>query len=157
MILERGNENVIIYHLVKKIRRGSYLRERTRLLGARLTRKSLEELKKREKASGNQPYCAFVDKKIVSITHLAPVVNGVWLIGWTFTKREYRNRGFATSVVSYAVRDVIERRNAKRIVLFVIRENFPAKRVYEKVGFRRYKEMVWFDLNTGLLRVENDA
>ena len=77
-----------------------------------------------------------VDGKLVSFagatvealgSNIAPVV----------TREGYRNRGYATSVVSALVEQVLLKSGL--LLIHVESENRPAMRVYTKVGFKPYK------------------
>ncbi|MGQ9507611.1 MAG: GNAT family N-acetyltransferase [Candidatus Bathycorpusculaceae bacterium] len=68
---------------------------------------------------------------------------------WLYTKPEHRNKGYATSLASFLVKEALKQTN--HVGLFVRSDNYPAKRVYEKVGFNVYKRMFWLDYNTGLI------
>lgn len=58
-------------------------------------------------------------------------------IGVVATHEQYRNRGYATSIVSALVKEGLK---VSRIVLIhVLSHNAPAIRVYSKVGFAPYK------------------
>jgi len=79
---------------------------------------------------------ARVDGKLVSFggatvedlgSNIAPVV----------TRESYRNRGYATSVVSALVEQILPR--SSLLLIHVESENKPAMRVYTKVGFKPYK------------------
>ncbi len=77
-----------------------------------------------------------VDGKLVSVggatvedlgSNIAPVV----------TREGFRNRGYATSVVSALVEQIL--RKSSLLLIHVESENRPAVRVYSKVGFKPYK------------------
>ncbi|MFP3985625.1 MAG: GNAT family N-acetyltransferase [Candidatus Bathyarchaeia archaeon] len=58
-------------------------------------------------------------------------------IGIVATRREYRNRGHATSVVTALVKEILKVSSVA--VIHVLNDNTPAIRVYSKVGFKPYK------------------
>jgi len=58
-------------------------------------------------------------------------------IGAAATKEEYRNRGYATSIVSELVREIL--RISPTATIHVISDNAPAIRAYSKVGFKHYR------------------
>lgn len=153
MAVKKGKARICTHHPVKMIRTGSRLKERLRLENIRITKKALRDVRERDKVQEDiYRYGIFVGKELGSITSLAKVTDKIYNIGWTFTKREHRRKGFATSTLSRAVRDGFEKRGAELITLFVLSANLPAKHVYKKIGFRKVREMTWFDLGTGLLR-----
>lgn len=60
------------------------------------------------------------------------------LIGVVATHGAHMNRGYATSVVSKLVEQIFE--NRSMAMIYVLADNLPAVRVYEKVGFKPYRE-----------------
>jgi RimJ/RimL family protein N-acetyltransferase len=58
-------------------------------------------------------------------------------IGVIATDERYRNRGYATSIVSTLVEEILKR--SPTALIHVLSENAPAIRVYSKVGYRPYK------------------
>jgi predicted GNAT family acetyltransferase len=58
-------------------------------------------------------------------------------VGIIATDERYRNMGYATSIVSTLVEEILKRSPAA--LIHVLSENAPAIRVYSKVGYRPYK------------------
>jgi len=58
-------------------------------------------------------------------------------IGVAATREEYRNRGYATSIVSELVREILT--ISPIAIIHVISDNAPAICTYSKVGFKPYK------------------
>jgi len=58
-------------------------------------------------------------------------------IGVVATDENYRNRGYATSIVSALVEEILMR--SPVALIHVIADNAPAVRAYSKVGFKPYK------------------
>jgi predicted GNAT family acetyltransferase len=58
-------------------------------------------------------------------------------IGVVATDEHYRNRGYATSIVSALVKEILKR--SPIALIHVIADNVPAVRAYSKVGFKPYK------------------
>lgn len=58
-------------------------------------------------------------------------------IGVVATDERYRNRGYATSIVSALVKEILKR--SPIALIHVIADNAPAVRAYSKVGFKPYK------------------
>lgn len=77
----------------------------------------------------------------VAGTHVWARAEGVAAIGNVFTRPDARGRGYATACTAAVVRQAL-RVGMRWIVLNVRRENAPAVRVYEKLGFRRYGAFV---------------
>lgn len=57
------------------------------------------------------------------------------------TAEGYRNMGFATSIVSALVQEILSK--SQVALIHVLSENEPAVRVYSKVGFKPYKQYVF--------------
>ncbi len=76
------------------------------------------------------------DGKIVSVgsTRFVDFASNINIVA---TMEEYRNRGYATSIVSALVKEIL---NISPIALIhVIKDNSPAVRAYSKVGFKPHK------------------
>lgn len=54
------------------------------------------------------------------------------------TLEAHRNKGYATSIVSYLVKLILEK--LPIAIIYVLSDNPPAIRVYEKVGFKPYRK-----------------
>jgi GNAT superfamily N-acetyltransferase len=67
----------------------------------------------------------------------------VWVIGGVFTVPELRGRHLGTDVMHVAVRAALDA--GARPSLFVREENAPARRIYERMGFRLFERRVWID------------
>lgn len=74
--------------------------------------------------------------KLVSVG-LTRFVDFASNIGAIATEERYRNMGFATSVVSALVQEILK--NSPIALIYVRKDNAPAVRVYSKVGFEPYK------------------
>jgi predicted GNAT family acetyltransferase len=75
--------------------------------------------------------------KLVSVG-LTRFVDFASNIGAIATDERYRNMGFATSVVSSLVQEILK--NSPIALIYVRKDNAPAVRVYTKVGFEPYKQ-----------------
>jgi len=76
------------------------------------------------------------DRTIVSVG-MTRLVGFASNIGIAATKEEYRNKGYATSIVSELVREILT--ISPTAIIHVIKGNAPAIRSYSKVGFKPYK------------------
>ncbi len=74
--------------------------------------------------------------KLVSVGN-ARFVDFASNIGVVATDEHYRNRGYATSIVSTLVQEILKR--SPIALIHVIADNAPAVRAYSKVGFKPYK------------------
>jgi len=77
-----------------------------------------------------------VNEKLVSIgnTRLTDWGSNIGVIA---THEAYRNRGYATSIVSALVKEILQKSNLA--LIHVLSDNSPAIRAYEKVGFKPYR------------------
>jgi len=62
-------------------------------------------------------------------------------IGAVATHTDYRNMGYATSVVSALVKQILQKNDL--VLIHVKKNNAPARRVYEKVGFKAYRSYLF--------------
>lgn len=76
------------------------------------------------------------DQKIVSIG-MARLVDFGSNISVVATDEQYRNKGYATSIVSALVREILK--TSSTALIHVLTDNAPAIRAYSKVGFKPYK------------------
>ncbi len=76
------------------------------------------------------------DNKLVSlgITRLMPFGSNISAVA---THEQYRNKGYATSVVSTLVGEILK--FSSTALIHVISNNTPAVRAYSKVGFKPYR------------------
>ncbi len=75
--------------------------------------------------------------KLVSVGSTRFEVDFASNIGVVATDEHYRNRGYATSIVSALVKEIFKR--SPIALIHVIADNGPAVRAYSKVGFKPYK------------------
>jgi ribosomal protein S18 acetylase RimI-like enzyme len=113
----------------------------------RLTGRTLAEINRlyasESGASSYQPrhidegvyFGVFVDGRLVSIagTHVVSYSEGVAVVGNVFTHPMYRGGGLATIATSATTAALLER--CPLVVLTVERENEPAVRVYQRLGY----------------------
>jgi predicted GNAT family acetyltransferase len=69
------------------------------------------------------------------------------------TDEQYRNRGYATSIVSALVEEILK--TDQTALIHVLRDNAPAARVCSKVGFKPYE--TYLSLKTDFVRKNTDA
>jgi RimJ/RimL family protein N-acetyltransferase len=77
-----------------------------------------------------------VNEGVISIG-MSRLTEWAGLIGVVATQEEHRNRGYATSIVAGLLKEVFKKRSLAMI--YVLADNPPAIRAYQKVGFRPYK------------------
>lgn len=93
-------------------------------------------------------YGVFIDEKVVSSARAFVQLPEVWIIGGVYTRPEHRNKGLATQVTYALTKEVLERANSAS--LFVRSDNYPAIRVYTKIGYEKIEERIWVDIGTGI-------
>jgi len=153
MRLKRGEERLYIGHSVELLNE-NHVMEFLRL--RREWRSSLgsitdEEVKwtKNELRRGHV-YGIFANEQLVSIARLGELLPHIPEVCWietVFTSQKYRGRGFATSVVSKTVENAFKRYGVEYVGLGVRSDNAPAKRIYEKIGFKKHRDRCWLNLN----------
>jgi ribosomal protein S18 acetylase RimI-like enzyme len=84
------------------------------------------------------------DQRLVSVGNTR-LMNFASNIGAVATQERYRNRGYATSIVSTLVKEILE--ISPMALIHVLPDNEPAVRVYSKVGFKPYK--TFFSMKDG--------
>lgn len=77
-----------------------------------------------------------VNRELVSLGS-ARLTEWAGLIGVVATHEDHRNKGYATSIASELVKQITEKLSIAMI--YVLSDNPPAIRVYEKVGFKPYR------------------
>ena len=63
------------------------------------------------------------------------------------THKDFRNKGYATEVTSALVERALQ--ETETVTLTVVKDNAPAIRTYEKVGFKFAEDRIWIDNGTG--------
>jgi predicted GNAT family acetyltransferase len=76
-------------------------------------------------------------EELVSIGR-ARLTENVGIIHTIATHPGHRNKGYATSITSFLVRHILD--TAPTALIYTLRDNPPANRVYRKVGFTPYKQ-----------------
>jgi len=77
-----------------------------------------------------------VNENLVSIG-MSRLTEWAGLVGVVATHEEHRNRGYATSIVSRLVEEILD--GLPLAMIYVLADNPPAIRAYKKVGFKPYK------------------
>jgi RimJ/RimL family protein N-acetyltransferase len=93
-------------------------------------------------------YGVFNRGKLVSYAGSFIQLPQVWMIGGVYTDPEHRNKGYAFLATSAITKEAL--RHSEAAALFVRSDNYPALRVYEKVGYRNIGDKLWIDVGTGL-------
>ena len=77
------------------------------------------------------------EKKLVSVGNARFDMDFATNIGVVATDEHYRDKGYATSIVSALVQEIFQR--SPVALIYVIADNAPAVRAYTNVGFKPYK------------------
>jgi ribosomal protein S18 acetylase RimI-like enzyme len=97
----------------------------------------------------NMPiYGIYVNGQLVSYAGSFIQLPQVWMIGGVYTHPDYRSKGYATLATSAVTEEALK--NAEAAALFVRSDNYPAIKVYEKIGYKTIGEKLWVDVGTGL-------
>jgi len=62
----------------------------------------------------------------------------VGIIHTVATHEAHRNKGYAASITSYLVKLILEK--TPIAIIYTLRDNPPANKIYKKVGFKPYKK-----------------
>lgn len=108
--------------------------------GRRIEREDVVNILKRYRYYG-----ILKDGKLVSIACSYLSLPEVWIVGDVFTLPEYRGRGYAKAVTSAVTKDCIT--SGAKAVLHVRSDNIPAIKVYEKLGYKAFRERPWIFIN----------
>jgi len=148
MLLKRRDERLYIHHSVRLLSQSdAYIFATLRKEPHEIP--STDEVKRALEIIKEQPvYGTFANSILVSAATFHVRLPEIWIIGGLYTRPSYRNRGYATSITSMMVKEALKKTGC--IGLYVREDNYQAKRVYEKIGFKPYKKMRWLDYKTGL-------
>ena len=78
---------------------------------------------------------AYDNGSLVAVATVSEILDGLALIRGVYTVPSFRREGFATSACSALLQESIDL--AKEAMLWVARDNLPAIRVYEQIGFKK--------------------
>jgi len=137
MILRKGEERLHISHPIVALdpadaeQIAAMMRNLDPEFWGEVTREQIAEGMSNVKCFGIK-----VNGELVSLgrTRLAERVGHIPTVA---TLEAHRNKGYATSVVSYLVKLILEK--LPTAIIYVLGDNPPAIRVYKKVGFKPYK------------------
>jgi len=140
MLLRKGQERLQIQHEVRSLA----LKDAHSLASLRKEKPSEKDIEEAESFLKDQPfYGIFIDSTLISVACIQVKLPQIWMLGGFYTKPEFRNQGCATSLASFLLRKALKETN--HVGLHVRADNYPAKRVYEKVGFKVSKRMCWLE------------
>ncbi len=88
------------------------------------------------------------DEKIVSMGTTIVRTEDVWDLAAIKTHPEYRQRGYASDVVSALATEAFGNKVAT-VSLAVLKNNVAAIKTYSNLGFQAQEDRVWIDIGTG--------
>jgi RimJ/RimL family protein N-acetyltransferase len=148
MLVKRGEANFFKSDFVRRLRSKNDAYKLFSLLSSREDRRA-GTLQSSLELIGKMPtYGVFINNELVSYASSFLQLPEVWMIGGVYTHPNQRNKGYATLATSAVTEEALE--NAESAALFVRSDNYPAIRVYEKIGYRKIGEKLWVDVETGL-------
>jgi len=148
MIVNKGGESFFKSELVRRLRTKD---DASKLIMLRST----EEDAPRRTVEGHlnwisrmPVYGVFIGDELVSFAGSFIQVPQVWMIGGVHTHPNHRNKGYATLATSAVTEEALK--HAETAALFVRSDNYPAIKVYEKIGYKKLGEKLWIDVGTGI-------
>lgn len=90
---------------------------------------------------------AFAGEEILSLGTVIVRTRSAWVLASVETKPAHRGEGLAKEVVSALVSAGLEK--AGTVSLTVLKENAPAIRAYESLGFQPKEDRIWVDQGVG--------
>lgn len=147
MLVRKGQANLNKSDLVRRLHTTDAL-HLVKLLSTRKDRPERTDEKYTQWLSRMKMYGVFIDGKLVSYSGSFLQIPQVWMIGGVYTHPDHRTKGYSTLATSAITEEAL--RNAEAAALFVRSDNYPAIRVYEKIGYEKIGEKIWVDVGTGL-------
>lgn len=89
----------------------------------------------------------FEGERIASLVTSIVRTPAVWHLAGIETKPEFRGRGHAAAVTSAITELALA--EVPAVTLTVLKDNVPALRLYERLGYRHYCDELWCDNGTG--------
>jgi len=100
-------------------------------------------------------FVAEVDGKVVGTTMVRKRGN-IGYVSTVMVHSDFRRKGIATELVKTAI-DYVRKRKLPRIILHVISTNNPAKSLYQKLGFKKFKDLLYLTTETDSLQIPESA
>jgi RimJ/RimL family protein N-acetyltransferase len=148
MLVRKPEASFYSSRLVKRMRTKEDAAMLARLLLQRRDRPERMMAKYIEWVTKMPIYGVFKKGKLVSYAGSFIQLPQIWMIGGVYTDPEHRNKGYALLATSAVTEEAL--RQAEAAALFVRSDNYPAIRVYERIGYRKIGEKLWVDVGTGL-------
>lgn len=148
MIVKKGEAKFFKSELVRRLHSEEDASKFALLLSSRENRPATTVESCMELISKMPTYGVFVNNELVAYAGSFLQLPQVWMIGGVYTHSNHRNKGYSTLATSAVTEEAL--RNSKAAALFVRSDNYPAIRVYEKIGYKKIGEKLWVDVGTGL-------
>jgi len=148
MIVKKGGRSFFKSELVRKLRTKDDASKLVRLRSTEedAPRRTID--KQLNWISRMPVYGVFIGDELVSFAGSFIQLPQVWMIGGVYTHPNHRNRGYATLATSAVTEEALK--HAGTAALFVRSDNYPAIKVYEKIGYKKLGEKLWIDVGTGM-------
>lgn len=149
MLVRRDEATAFKSHIVRKLETKEDAQMLATLLLGRKDR-SRRIMKRYVDWAAKMPlYGVFENDQLVSYAGSFIQLPQLWMIGGVYTAPEKRNMGYALAATSAVTQEALKQ--AGVAALFVRSDNYPAIRIYEKIGYRKIGEKIWIDVGTGMM------
>jgi len=148
MLVKKGQANFFKSELVRRLSSRDDASKLVILLSSRENRPRGTVKKYMDWISRTPIYGVSIDDELVSYAGSFLQLPQVWMIGGVYTHPNHRNIGYATLGTSRITEEALK--HSEAAALFVRSDNYPAIRVYEKIGYKKIGEKLWVDVGTGL-------
>ncbi len=92
------------------------------------------------KISNNELTVISKNSEVIGIAGTNAKYRNACQIGSVYIKKNFRNKGFGTQLLNYHIQKLFN--SYDKIVLFVRKDNTPALKLYEKLGFKKAGELM---------------
>jgi ribosomal protein S18 acetylase RimI-like enzyme len=96
-------------------------------------------------------FVAEVNGKVVGTTMVTKRGNTGY-VSTVMVHSDFRRKGIATELMKTAI-DYIRKRKLARVILHVISTNNPAKSLYQKLGFKKFDDLLYLTIETDSLQI----
>jgi predicted GNAT family acetyltransferase len=149
MLVKKSEAKSFRSKMVRKLRTAEDAAMLAKLLMRREDRPKRHLKKYRDWIARMPLYGVFENGKLVSYAGSFVKLPQLWMIGGVYTSPEKRNMGYALLATSAVTQEALKKSDAA--ALFVRSDNYPAMKVYEKIGYRKIGERIWVDVGTGMM------
>jgi len=100
-------------------------------------------------------FVAEVNGKVVGTTMVSKRGNTGY-VNAVMVHSDFRRKGIATQLMKAAI-DYVQKRRLARVILRVISTNNPAKNLYQKMGFKKFDNLLYLTVNIDSLQIPRSA